>query len=397
MLRAIVICPDGELSSKLQRALTNLGDITLCRSFGTYPDGVDFVRTLRAHAPDVVFLSFEIPDKATQIVKFLETEAKGVQTIGVDRTGDAKTLRTIMRAGLREVVTDPFDTSSMLDALGTVSTRLGSQPAQHTSTDQIFSFLPSKAGVGASTLALNVSAAMARRPDTRVLLADFDMNSGMMRFLLKLQNQYSVADAVEYTPNLDENLWPQLVTSFERFDVLHAGRVNPNIRIDPANIRGLIEFMRRNYRALCFDHSGNLERYSLEIMQESRKILIVCTPEIPSLHLAREKMHFLKELDLENRIGILLNRTTKKPLFNKEQVEDVLKAPVIATIGNDYHGINRAVANGTWIDWKSEMGIQCTELAQQLLDLKSQGDPNAGKKFLRHFSVTPTELVPTRR
>jgi len=377
--------------------LNNLGDITLCRTFASYPDGVDFVRTLRAHAPDVVFLSFETPDKASAIVKFLETEAKGVQTIGVDRIGDAKTLRTIMRAGIREVVTDPFDTSMMLDALGTVSTRLGSQPVQHATTNQIFSFVPSKAGVGASTLALNVSAAMARRPDTRVLLSDFDMNSGMMRFLLKLQNQYSVADAVEYTTNLDENLWPQLVTTFERFDVLHAGRVNPHIRIDPSNIRGLIEFMRRNYRALCFDHSGNLERYSLEIMQESRKILIVCTPEIPSLHLAREKMHFLRDLDLENRIGILLNRTTKKPLFNKEQVEEVLKAPVIATIGNDYHGINRAVANGTWIDWKSEMGVQVTELAQKLLDLKAQADPNSGKKFLRHFSVTPNELVPTRR
>jgi len=377
--------------------LNNLGEITLCRAFASYPDGVDFVRTLRAHAPDVVFLSFESSDRASAIVKFLETEAKGVQTIGVDRVGDARTLRTIMRAGIRDVVTDPFDTSMMLDALGTVSTRLGSQPVQHASTNQIFSFVPSKAGVGASTLALNVSAAMARRPDTRVLLSDFDMNSGMMRFLLKLQNQYSVADAVEYTSNLDENLWPQLVTAFERLDVLHAGQVNPHIRIDPANIRSLIEFMRRNYRALCFDHSGNLERYSLEIMQESRKILIVCTPEIPSLHLAREKMHFLRELDLENRIGILLNRTTKKPLFSKQQVEEVLKAPVVAMIGNDYHGINRAVANGAWIDWKSEMGVQVTELARKLLDLKAKSDPNSGKKFLRHFSVTPKELVPTRR
>jgi pilus assembly protein CpaE len=396
LLRAIVICPDADLASRLQRALTLVGEVTLCRAIGQYPDAVDLVRTLRAHAPDVIFLSFENPDKAAQIVRFLETEAKGVQTIGVDRVGDARALRAIMRAGLREVVTDPFEKSTMLDALRNVQSLLGVTPATNLSTDQVFSFLPSKAGVGASTLALNVSQAMSRRPDTRVLLSDFDLNSGMMRFLLKLTNQYSVADAVEYTTNLDENLWPQLVTSFERLDVLHAGRVNPNIRIDPGNIRGLIEFMRRNYRVLCFDHSGNLERYSLEIMQESRKILLVCTPEIPSLHLAREKLAFLKELDLESRIGILLNRTTKKPLFNKQQVEDVLQTPVIATIGNDYHGINRAVANGTWIETKSEMGQQCAQLAEMLLEQKS-ADDNAGKKFLQHFAVSPNALVPTRR
>ena len=198
MLRAIVICPDAELSSRLQRAVTTLGEVTLCRAVTHYPDAVDLVRTLRAHAPDVIFLSFENPEKATQIVRFLETEAKGVQTIAVDRNADAKNLRIIMRSGLREIVTDPFDKPSLLEALKSVQSLLGSKPAEHTATDQIFSFVPSKAGVGASTLALNVSAALARRPDTRVLLNDFDLNSGMMRFLLKLQNQYSVSDAVEH-------------------------------------------------------------------------------------------------------------------------------------------------------------------------------------------------------
>ena len=43
----------------------------------------------------------------------------------------------------------------------------------------IFAFLPSKAGAGTSTIALNVSAAMSRRPDTHVMLSDFDLNSGM--------------------------------------------------------------------------------------------------------------------------------------------------------------------------------------------------------------------------
>jgi pilus assembly protein CpaE len=397
LLRAVVICPDAELSSKLQRALTTLGEVTLCRSVTHYPDAVDLVRTLRAHAPDVIFLSFEGPEKATQIVRFLETEAKGVQTIAVDRSIDAKNLRIIMRTGLREIVTEPFDKASLLDALKSVQSLLGGKHVEHTATDEIFSFVPSKAGVGSSTLALNVSAALARRPDTRVLLNDFDLNSGMMRFLLKLQNPYSVSDAVEHMNTLDENLWPQMVTSFNRLDVLHAGKVNPNVRIDAGNIRGLIAFMRRHYRALCFDHSGNLERYSLEIMQESRRILFICTPEIPSLHLAREKLAFLKEMDLESRVGIVLNRTTKKPLFTKEQVQDVLKFPVIATIGNDYQGINRAVADGTWIEPKSEMGVQCAALAELLMEPKPTADPNAGKKFIEHFAVSGSALVPQRR
>jgi pilus assembly protein CpaE len=393
-----VICPDTDLATRLQRSLAASGEVTVARTVAQYPDNVELVRTLRAHAPDVIFLSFEDLEKASQIVRFLETEARGVQVIAVERSADTRILKAVMKAGLRELVTDPFDRTSLIEALRSVRTMLGVQPVQHNATDQIFSFVPSKAGVGATTLALNVSAAMARRGETKVLLNDFDLNSGMMRFLLKLQNQYSVPDAVEYASTLDENLWPQLVTSFNRLDVLHAGRVNPNVRIEPSNIRGLIEFMRRHYQALVFDHSGNLERYSLEIMQESRRILVVVTPEIPSLHLAREKLHFLRELDSHNRIGIVLNRTTKKSMFNKEQVEDVLGTPVIATVGNDYQGINRAVAEGTWLDMNSEMGKQCTALAESLLARKAGEESHAGKKFLETFAVTPpSALVPTRR
>ena len=64
----------------------------------------------------------------------------------------------------------------------------------------------------------------------------------MMRFMLKLQNEYSVIDAVEHALHIDENLWPQLVTSIDQLDVLHAGRVNPNLRIEGAQIRGSDRF-----------------------------------------------------------------------------------------------------------------------------------------------------------
>jgi Flp pilus assembly CpaE family ATPase len=180
LLRAIVICPDADLVSRLSRALMELGEVTVARSMQQYPETVDLVRTLRAHAPDVIFLSFENLEKAAQIVRFLETEAKGVQIIAVDRIADAKILRVVMKAGLREMVTDPFDRALLVEALKGVRNQIVSQPVQSLATDQIFSFLPSKAGVGASTLALNVSGAMSRRPDSRVLLSDFDLNSGMM-------------------------------------------------------------------------------------------------------------------------------------------------------------------------------------------------------------------------
>src|SRR5205085_11781051 len=269
-------------------------------------------------------------------------------------------------------------------------------PLQHRLTNQIFAFLPSKAGVGASTLALNVGAAMARRSDDKVLLADFDLNSGMLRFMLKLHNEYCVLDSLEHTVHMDENLWPQLVTTFEKLDVLHAGRINPNLRIEPGQIRGLTAFLRRNYGVLCFDLSGNLERYSIEIMEECRRVMLVCTPEISSLHLAREKLAFLRQIELDTRVAVVLNRCLKKPLLSKEQVEDVLGVPVVRMFGNDYAGVQRSMTSGKWLDPASDLGRQFDLFAAELLEKKLAPAPAPRKRFLEYFNVSEAALVKTK-
>jgi pilus assembly protein CpaE len=392
VLRAIVICPDQDLSDRLEAAVLATGDVIVGRVFDRYPVAIDLVRALRAHAPEVVFLSFEALDHAQEVVKFLEAEAEGIQIVAVHRSIDAKLLRETMRAGVREFLTEPFERNAVKESLMAVKVQVEKKPPVLDTTSDIFAFLPSKAGAGTSTIALNMSSAMARRPDTRVLLSDFDLNSGMMRFMLKLSNEYSVMDAAEHALRIDENLWPQLVTTFGQLDVLHAGRVNPNLRIEGAQIRGLIEFMRRNYQAMCFDLSGNLERYSIEIMQDCKRIMLVCTPEIPSLHLAREKINFLKTLDLDSRVAVVLNRVQKKAIFTTTQVEEILGMKVIKTFPNDYHGVNRAMTQGTCIEPGSEMGKAFSQFANELLDRRAAG-PDPKKKFIEFFAVPTSKAL----
>jgi Flp pilus assembly CpaE family ATPase len=193
---------------------------------------------------------------------------------------------------------------------------------------------------------------------------------------------------------MDENLWPQLVTTVQGLDVLHAGRLNPNYRIDPSQIGSLMAFMRRTYQVLCFDLSGNLEKYSLELMQESKRILLVCTGEIPSLHLAREKMVFLKDQGLSARIAVVLNRMHKNPLFSKDQVEDLLGVPVVRVFANDYQAVNRAVETGKVLEPDSELGKSFADFAAQLMDQPGAKADPAKRRFLEFLRPVTTAAEP---
>ncbi len=179
-------------------------------------------------------------------------------------------------------------------------------------------------------------------------------------------------------------------------DVLHAGRLNPNYRIDAAQMANLVAFMRRSYQVLCFDLSGNLEKYSLELMQESKRILLVCTGEIPSLHLAREKMAFLKDMGLSARVAMVLNRMQKNPLFSKEQVEELLGVPVMRVFPNNYLAVNHAVEEGKLLDSGTELGKSFAEFAAQLMDQPGVKQAASKRRFLDFFKPAPTLATPGR-
>jgi Flp pilus assembly CpaE family ATPase len=214
----------------------------------------------------------------------------------------------------------------------------------------------------------------------------------MMRFMLKLTNEFSVSDACEHSMNMDESLWPQLVTKLGALDVLHAGKLNPNLRIDGTQIRHLIDFLRRNYQAMVFDLSGNLERYSFEIMHECKKIFLVCTPEIPSLHLAREKYVFLRSLDLQDRVSVLVNRCQKRQVISNEQIEQILGLPVHMVFPNEYQTVHKALTLGRWIDFNTDLGKNIHQFATSLVEPKIKANntgqhPTGKRRFLDFFSV----------
>ena len=366
MLRGVIICSDKDLSVELQDALTETHRIGILRSLDHYPSEVELTRFLRATGPNVVFLSVEMVKVALELAGRIEGQAPGTQIVVFDRACQPDALLETMRAGIREFLSPPFEPAALQQAMQRLEQTLERKPPSIESSDAVMAFLPSKPGVGCSTVALNTSMMLAQLPDTKTLLADFDLNCGMIAFMLQMDSQHSITSAVENAHQLDENLWEKLVKSFGQLDVLPAGRLVPGFRIDAIQIRYLLEFARRNYKAICLDLSGILEKFSIEILHEANQIFMVCTPEVPSLHLARERLRFLRTLELGDRVKILLNRAQRHTLIPIAEVEKLLELPVYMSFPNDYVGVHKAITAGKNVNPASELGAGFRALAQSI-------------------------------
>jgi len=120
------------------------------------------------------------------------------------------------------------------------------------------------------------------------------------------------------------------------------------------------------YGAVCVDLSGDLEQHSLEVMQESKRIFLVCTPETASVHQAKEKCAYLKRVDLGDRVRLIVNRHTRSALITPAEIEKLVGAPLQAVLGNDYSGVQKSLQDATAVSASSSLGKQFATLAASI-------------------------------
>ena len=83
------------------------------------------------------------------------------------------------------------------------------------------------------------------------------MHCGVLDFLLKLPQGFSVRDAAEHAAHMDDAIWMRMVTPVGRVDVLRAGRPREYDSQLPEDFASeLVSFARRQYQTVCLDLSG---------------------------------------------------------------------------------------------------------------------------------------------
>ncbi len=395
MLRGAVICPDRELGDRLVSAILETHQVGIVRRMESYPNAVELGRFMRAAAPEIIFLSIESKQASLEIARQIEELVPGTQIVAVNRTCDPPTLLGTMQAGIREFLSPPFELQTLNEALRRIGEKILQNPPLFETTDSVFAFLPAKAGSGTTTIAVNASLALSKMTPKGVLLADLDLNSGLVGFMLRLTDSlYSIVDAAENAMELDENLWPKIVSSKDNLDILPVGGLSPGFRIEAAQIRHILGYARRQYSAICVDLSGMMERYSVEILHEAKRIFLVTTPELPALHLAREKLAFLRSQDLDGRVSILLNRSQKKGQISLAEMEKLFGMPVFMTFPNDYLGVHKALTDGRQVSASSALGGCFRELAETMVNKKAPA-PVVKRGLMDLLTGRQTELKTT--
>jgi len=206
VVRCAVISPDEALRSLMTKDLSGT-PFPVKREFADFSEPQAVSRFLRPAASILLVDSADV-NKAIRIAAWLEDQPVSVELVafGTDRSQDSAL--ALMRAGIREYVRIPVQGTELVDALQRAKAHLIRKSAA-SATGDVFSFLPAKPGSGASTIASHVSLALSRC-EAGTLAVDLDQYSGVLAFMLRVEHDKSVHDAIEGLSSMDDLTWQRL-------------------------------------------------------------------------------------------------------------------------------------------------------------------------------------------
>lgn len=333
---------DGELA--LRRALKDVADLT--GSLATPDRLADEVRTL---APQVVLVAATGADSGAQdqaLRQIAVLAEAGARVVVVGPHKDPDLILGAMRAGAREfvVVSDVAELCRVVAA----QARSGQGGGGAAGLGSVITVFPTRGGVGATTLAVNLAAALQKR-SRKTCLLDFDLYLGDVLSFLDLAGSYSITDVIANMARLDSEL---LDTSVIRHAsgvrvLAQSGKVEEAENVRAADVVSLLDFLRRHHHHLVVDGIAGFDELSLSVLDASQLIVMVLTQDVPSVRSTRRCLDLFRRLGYDDRkIRLVLNRYQRSSKITTQVIAETVGVPVAHTLANDFGAAIESINRG---------------------------------------------------
>lgn len=198
---------------------------------------------------------------------------------------------------------------------------------------RIIGIVSGKGGVGKTTVGINLGATLAKHFDKNVTLVDCNVTTSHVGLFLGM---YYCPVTLNKVLRGEHKIEEAINSHYTGLNIVPASlSLNDLEGVDITQIRSSIKGLFENNDYVLLDVAPGLGREAIAGMKACDEIIYVTNPFIPATMDIVRTEEIAKELGLKS-LGIVVNMSNKKQYeMSKEEIEELTKLPVIATI--PYH------------------------------------------------------------
>lgn len=249
-----------------------------------------------------------------------------------------------------------------------------------------------KGGVGKTTATVNIGAALAEMGQ-KVLIVDANIsapNLGLHLGLVK-PDVSTLHDVLLGKSNIHKAI-------YEHQGGFHfiPGSLNPTPgKVDIFSLKKKLKEIKKDYDIILLDSSPTLNHEMLSAILASDEILVVTSPDYPTLSCTIKAVKVAKQKDTPI-VGLILNKRRGKNFELKtEDIEELAEVPVLAAINDDVkvlESLSEAMPS-VLLSPKSNSSIEYKKLAAALIGKEYQDNRISAKlKGLFPFAKEKHEI-----
>ena len=255
--------------------------------------------------------------------------------------------RQALRAGIRDVLPAPVDTTQLSEAVRRVVETLASSrvPAPQGYSEptgdlgHVITVFSTKGGAGKSVIAANLAVVLARRSERPVVLVDADLQFGDIAVMLKLAPQHTIVDAVGSIDRLDASLLQNLLVKHEPSGVfVLPAPLEPAFadQIGADEMVRIVEMLRTFADFVVVDTPAYFNDVVLGLIEVSDDVLLVAGMDIPNIKNVKIGLQTLRLLNTPmSKLRLVLNRANSKVKLDVGEVERTLQVKADCLIPSD--------------------------------------------------------------
>jgi len=325
-----------------------------------------------AKQPDVLVVDVRRTAVVPPLVAVLRRQHPNTGVMIIAQALEPALLVEAMRAGVTEVVSEPFEQQDLEDAITRVS---GQRSGAEMGT--VIGFLGAKGGVGTTTVAVNVATMLGplSKPG-RALLVDFHQSGGDAAVFMGVEPRFSVVDAVDNAHRLDQSFLKTLVTSVTSQTDLLASPERPTVgRLDSAKTRQLIELTAATYKHTVLDLPRS-DGAVLDALEQLKGIYIVVNQELATVRSATRVAAMLRDRYGRDKVGVVLTRSDRQADIGHADVEKAIGLSVSHTFPSDYRIALQALNKGRplALDNHNDLSASFKKFAYELSGIRPERD-----------------------